>query len=167
MYDRTPPRPAANPNRRQAPKASVGAAPDRIAMWAVVMAVGVMFAALVSSADGASGGVGIPGEEAATGSDAPVKGSSSRDLATWYGPGLYGNQTACGQTLKRKTVGVAHKKLPCGTRVSFQYKGRTVTTKVIDRGPFANHAKWDLTNGAAKQLNFKYTDHVRATVAAK
>lgn len=166
MYERTPPRYAAeNPTRRPPPKASLTGSPDRIAMWAVVMAVGAMFAALVSSADGADGGVGVPTEESSTQEDVPVKGSTSRDLATWYGPGLYGNQTACGQTLKRRTVGVAHLNLPCGTRVSFEYKGRTITTKVIDRGPYSNHAEWDLTNGAAKQLNFLTTDHVRATVA--
>ena len=28
--------------------------------------------------------------------------------ASWYGPGLYGNRTACGQTLGYGTLGVAH-----------------------------------------------------------
>ena len=36
-------------------------------------------------------------------------------LASWYGPGLYGNRTACGQTIRPSTLGVAHKRLPCGT----------------------------------------------------
>ena len=129
-------------------------------MWAVVMAVAAMFAALVSGADAADGGIGpasaSPGE--------PVKGSTSRDIATWYGPGLYGNTTACGQTLTRRTLGVAHKSLPCGARVSFRYEGRTITTEVIDRGPYGHDATWDLTNGAAKLLNFTVTDTVRATI---
>ncbi len=30
-------------------------------------------------------------------------------LASWYGPGLYGNRTACGQTLTPSLRGVAHK----------------------------------------------------------
>ena len=38
-------------------------------------------------------------------------------LASWYGPGLYGNRLGCGGTLNAGTVGVAHKSLPCGTRV--------------------------------------------------
>ena len=78
-------------------------------------------------------------------------------LATWYGPGLFGNQTACGQTLTRETLGVAHKTLPCGSKVVLRYKGRFVRTKVIDRGPFANGAKWDLTQATAEALDFEST----------
>lgn len=72
--------------------------------------------------------------------------------ATWYGPGLYGNRTACGQKLTKKTIGVAHRKLPCGTRVAFAYKGRWVHAKVIDRGPFRKGYRWDLTRALAKRL---------------
>lgn len=83
-----------------------------------------------------------------------------RQLATWYGPGFFGNQTACGQTLKRSTVGVAHKTLPCGSKLVLRYKGRYLRTTVIDRGPFANGASWDLTQAAARQLGFEYTDEI-------
>ena len=75
------------------------------------------------------------------------------DLASWYGPGLYGNGTACGQTLGYDTVGVAHRTLPCGTMVGFLYRGRSITVPVIDRGPYGS-AEWDLTRGAAARLNF-------------
>lgn len=74
-------------------------------------------------------------------------------LTTWYGPGFFGNKTACGQRLRRRTVGVAHRKLPCGTDVHVLYKGATITVEVIDRGPFTN-ANWDLTQEAAERLNF-------------
>ena len=57
-------------------------------------------------------------------------------MATWYGPGLYGNTTACGQELTRDLVGVAHKTLPCGTLVEVSYGGRSIVVPVIDRGPF-------------------------------
>ena len=50
--------------------------------------------------------------------------------ASWYGPGLYGNKLGCGGTLTPSTVGVANKSLPCGTKVTFRYKGRTATLKV-------------------------------------
>jgi rare lipoprotein A len=72
--------------------------------------------------------------------------------ASWYGPGFYGNRTACGKKLKKKTVGVAHKKLPCGTRVAFAYNGQWVRAKVIDRGPYVKGRKWDLTYATAMQL---------------
>src|SRR5688572_32168862 len=54
--------------------------------------------------------------------------------ATWYGPGFWGNKTACGMVLAPTTVGTAHKGLPCGTTVTFQHAGRSVTATVIDRG---------------------------------
>jgi hypothetical protein len=75
-------------------------------------------------------------------------------VATWYGPGLYGRQTACGQTLKPRTMGVAHKTLPCGSKVVIRYRGRFVRTTVIDRGPYANGASWDLTQATARALHF-------------
>jgi rare lipoprotein A (peptidoglycan hydrolase) len=77
--------------------------------------------------------------------------------ATWYGPGFWGNRTACGQTLKTTTIGVAHKKLPCGTRVTFAYQGHWVRAKVIDRGPYNGDYKWDLTKKLAKRLGFLNT----------
>ena len=46
-------------------------------------------------------------------------------MASYYGPGLYGNGVACGGTLMPGTLGVAHKTLPCGTRVRLRYHGRT------------------------------------------
>src|SRR5205085_12238661 len=57
-------------------------------------------------------------------------------MATWYGPGFFGAHTACGQTLTRSLIGVAHRTLPCGTRVRLYYKGHTIVAPVVDRGPF-------------------------------
>ncbi len=81
------------------------------------------------------------------------------DLATWYGPGFYGNRTACGKTLGYNTLGVAHRTLPCGTKVAIMYGGRTVTVTVIDRGPYAR-SNWDLTRETADRLNFSGTDSI-------
>lgn len=84
------------------------------------------------------------------------------DLATWYGPGLYGNRTACGQTLTSSTLGVAHRSLPCGTAVSILYGGRTVTVPVIDRGPYTS-ANWDLTSRTAERVGFSGKEHIGVT----
>ncbi|MDQ3982231.1 MAG: septal ring lytic transglycosylase RlpA family protein [Actinomycetota bacterium] len=81
------------------------------------------------------------------------------DLATWYGPGFYGNRTACGKTLGYSTLGVAHRTLPCGTKVAIMYRGRTVTVSVIDRGPYAR-SNWDLTRETAERLGFSGTDSI-------
>jgi rare lipoprotein A len=83
--------------------------------------------------------------------------------ASYYGPGLYGNSTACGQTLTPSTVGVANKTLPCGTKVTFRYRGRTVTAKVIDRGPYAAGREWDLTSALKAKLGFGSTGTVLST----
>ena len=85
--------------------------------------------------------------------------------ATWYGPGFYGHQTACGQTLRPGTIGVAHRSLPCGTAVKFVYHGRSIVARVIDRGPYANGVSWDLTNGAREALGFEGSGQIRYAVA--
>jgi hypothetical protein len=82
--------------------------------------------------------------------------------ATWYGPGFYGKRTACGRRLAPHTLGVAHRKLPCGTRVTFFHDGRFLTLPVIDRGPFARGVAWDLTAAAAKKLGFRSTGSLRS-----
>lgn len=74
--------------------------------------------------------------------------------ASYYGPGLYGNGVACGGTLMPGTMGVAHKTLPCGTRVKLRYHGRTVTVPVIDRGPYVAGRDYDLTEAVKDRLGF-------------
>jgi rare lipoprotein A len=77
--------------------------------------------------------------------------------ATWYGPGLYGHHTACGRLLSHRIMGVAHRTLPCGTPVELSLGGRTLTVPVIDRGPFSNGARYDLTSAAAQALGLAQT----------
>lgn len=74
--------------------------------------------------------------------------------ASYYGPGLYGNGVACGGTLKPSTVGVAHKSLPCGTKLTIRYHGRQVKAKVIDRGPYVAGREFDLTEAVKHRLGF-------------
>lgn len=78
---------------------------------------------------------------------------------SWYGPGFYGNGTACGQTLTRTLVGVAHRTLPCGTLVTFRNpaNGVTLTVPVIDRGPYVSGRTWDLSYGACTKLGHCFT----------
>jgi hypothetical protein len=83
-------------------------------------------------------------------------------LATMYGPGFWGDRTACGQTLKHATLGVANRTLKCGTKVGIYYRGHTLIVPVIDRGPYANGADWDLTEATEKALGIPGT----ATIGA-
>jgi rare lipoprotein A len=75
-------------------------------------------------------------------------------LASWYGPGLYGRRTGCGGTLGYSQLGVAHKSLPCGTKVTLRHHGRRVRVPVIDRGPYVGAREYDLTAATARKLRF-------------
>jgi peptidoglycan hydrolase-like protein with peptidoglycan-binding domain len=87
-------------------------------------------------------------------------------VATWYGPGFYGRRTACGERMTHRLLGVAHRTLPCGTKVALLYKGRTITVPVVDRGPFANGAGYDLTSATAAALGMTHTSRIGAVRAS-
>ena len=78
---------------------------------------------------------------------------------SWYGPGFYGKRTACGLAMTQSLLGVAHRTLPCGTRVTFRNpaNGRTITVPVVDRGPYVSGRQWDLTAGTCAALGHCYT----------
>ncbi len=83
-------------------------------------------------------------------------------ISTLYGEGFFGSTTACGQVLTRHMLGVANRTLPCGTMVDFVFHGRTIAVPVIDRGPYANHADWDLTEATGRALGITGTETVGA-----
>jgi peptidoglycan lytic transglycosylase len=124
----------------------------------------VMAAALtVAPAAGALAATG--GVESAQPLTAAPRISHRASLATWFGPGFYGQRTACGQVLTPAVVGVAHRSLPCGTLVKMSYHGRGLIVPVIDRGPYArNGAAWDLTSGAAQALGILDTVRIATRV---
>lgn len=73
---------------------------------------------------------------------------AQRMLASWYGPGFYGNTMGCGGTLYTWSMVVAHKTLPCGTRMLVCYRRCAIAT-VRDRGPYSGARELDLA-GAVK-----------------
>lgn len=81
-------------------------------------------------------------------------------VASYYGPGLYGNPLACGGTLTTSTIGVANKSLPCGTRLTVRYGNREVRTEVVDRGPYVAGREFDLTAALKDKLDFGTTGSV-------
>jgi rare lipoprotein A (peptidoglycan hydrolase) len=76
--------------------------------------------------------------------------------ATWYGPGFYGQGTACGHILTTGSMWVASMSLPCGTPV-WVCKGKTrcYHSWVDDTGAFS--ATFDLAPGLARWLGGYYT----------
>jgi rare lipoprotein A len=77
-----------------------------------------------------------------------------RAAVSWYGPGLYGNRLSCGGRLTPGTLGVAHKTLPCGARVTLRRGHRVVRVPVVDRGPYAGGREFDLTSATRRRLGF-------------
>jgi rare lipoprotein A (peptidoglycan hydrolase) len=132
----------------------------------LALAAGLSLPALSAAAALAStGGASAP---SATPTTAPSSASSAgvhaTGIATWFGPGFYGHKTACGQTLTPAVVGVANRTLPCGTLIRVAYHGHAITVPVLDRGPYANHADWDLTAGAARALGVTETVRIHTRV---
>jgi rare lipoprotein A len=74
--------------------------------------------------------------------------------ASWYGPGLYGNKLGCGGRLTPGQIGVAHKSLPCGAKLTLRKGDRSVRVRVIDRGPYVGGREFDLTEATARRLHF-------------
>jgi len=103
-----------------------------------------------------------PGRPAAEQPPAPVivvdRWHFDQELS-WYGPGFYGQHTACGQVLTMTLLGVANRTLPCGTLITFRnpVNGRTITVPVVDRGPYVEGRIWDLTYATCHYLDHCWT----------
>jgi hypothetical protein len=67
---------------------------------------------------------------------------------------LYGGPLACGGRLGYGSMVVAHKSLPCGTKLTIRYGGRTVKAVVRDRGPYVGGREFDLAGAVARKLRF-------------
>jgi rare lipoprotein A (peptidoglycan hydrolase) len=207
------PEPYRRPSRTQT---QIKSRPDRVAFWAVLLGVFMVFMAVVTAqADAAKWQratlgdrtlqKGTAGNDVKTlqmlltrrGFDVPATGyfgtvtkrkvkrfqrtrgltadgivgpltrakfrPRNRRMASWYGPGLYGNEMACGGKLTKNTFGVAHKTLPCGKKVTIAHGGRIVIARVVDRGPFVKGVEYDLTEKTARSVRMGSTSEVRAS----
>jgi len=137
----------------------------RLSATSAAFAAAVITAAMTLPAAAATG-TGNGGASASAAASPPSQQARTADyraaMATWYGPGLYGNRMACGGRLTPRTLGVAHKRLPCGTRVALRYRGHTVVVPVIDRGPYSRGVDYDLTEATARKLGMTQTSRLAA-----
>jgi rare lipoprotein A (peptidoglycan hydrolase) len=122
--------------------------------WVAFLLIAAALALVAAPAQAVTGGASTLAASDAQAGSGLAFGDMRVAGATWYGPGLYGRRTACGQVLRPGTIGVAHRNLPCGTTVKFAYHGHYLVTQVIDRGPYTRGNAWDLTNGAREALGF-------------
>ena len=81
-------------------------------------------------------------------------------LASWYGPGFHGRETASGEIFDQREMVAAHRTLPLGSvvQVTNLENGRSLTLRVIDRGPYGRNYRrgtiLDVSRGAARRLGF-------------
>jgi rare lipoprotein A len=66
----------------------------------------------------------------------------------------YGGPLACGGSLGYNAMVVANKSLPCGTKLTIRYRGRTAQAVVRDRGPYVGGREFDLAGAVARKLGF-------------
>ena len=91
-------------------------------------------------------------------------------LASYYGPGFHGQETASGEIFDQRKMTAAHRTLPLGTvvRVTNLDNGRRVELRVTDRGPYGrNYRKGtiiDVSKGAARRLGFIRDGLVRVRI---
>jgi rare lipoprotein A (peptidoglycan hydrolase) len=130
---------------------------------AVALPAAASHAETSGSGTGNGGAAPTPAPDQATTTDQRAQSANYQPVkATWYGPGFYGHRTACGAKLTHNTLGVAHKRLPCGTNIALRYRGRTVVVPVIDRGPYSRGVDYDLTYATARSLGVRRTTHLGA-----
>ena len=87
-------------------------------------------------------------------------------IASWYGPGFHGHQTASGVKYDQNLMTAAHKTLPLGTvvRVTNLSNDKQVEVCINDRGPYVKGRVIDLSAGAARALEMKHQGIARVRV---
>jgi len=88
--------------------------------------------------------------------DALLKPNTTRGTASFYANKFNGRKTTSGQKFSNDSLTGAHKKLKFGTyvRVRNLKNDSTVIVRINDRLPQKSKRSIDLTQRAAKQLNF-------------
>ncbi len=81
---------------------------------------------------------------------------SQEGVASYYHPSLAGEPMANGEPYRPNKMTAAHKKLPLGTKVEVvnQDNDSSVVVEITDRGPYVGERIIDMSNAAAKKLDF-------------
>lgn len=78
-------------------------------------------------------------------------------LASWYGDAFHGRLTANGEVFDMTSLTAAHPTMPLPSyaRVTNMANGKSVIVRVNDRGPFHGNRIIDVSNTAARLLEFR------------
>jgi rare lipoprotein A len=89
-------------------------------------------------------------------------------VASWYGPGFYGNKTANGEIFTGQDFTAAHNTLPLPSiiRVVNLENQKAIIVRVNDRGPFNDGKRriLDLSEHAAETLGMKHKGTARVRI---
>lgn len=77
---------------------------------------------------------------------------SQTGRASYYGKGHHGKRTASGERFNMHAYTCAHRSAKFGSWVVVRYRGRQVSCRVTDRGPFIRGRIIDLSYAAAKEI---------------
>jgi rare lipoprotein A len=79
---------------------------------------------------------------------------STTGMASWYGPGFNGRQSASGEIFNQNELTAAHRTLPFGTKVKVTNvnNGQSVVVRINDRGPFSHGRVLDMSKAAAQAI---------------
>jgi rare lipoprotein A len=86
----------------------------------------------------------------------PVASPIGEGIASYYGGALRGNRTASGERFDPEALTAAHRTLAFGTclQVENVENGRSVQVRINDRGPFVQGRIVDVSEAAARVLDF-------------
>jgi rare lipoprotein A len=87
-------------------------------------------------------------------------------VASWYGPGFHGKNTANGEVYDQSDHTAAHRTLqmPSVLRVTNLDNGRSTVVRVNDRGPFARSRVLDVSRAAAEELDMTRNGTARVRI---
>lgn len=94
------------------------------------------------------------------------KGKVETGLACYYHRKAHGKRGTSGEKIDNNAMICAHKKHPMGTmlKVTNPANGKTVTVRVIDRGPHGRGRIIDLSYAAAKEIDIIRQGVAKVTV---
>jgi len=77
-----------------------------------------------------------------------------RGVASWYGDPFHGRRTANGEIYDKNSWVMATRHLPLGAYAKVRYNGRECLVRVIDRGPYIQGRRYDVSEAVARFLGF-------------
>jgi rare lipoprotein A len=99
-----------------------------------------------------------------------IAGRVQAGYATYLARSFHGNTSASGETFDERRLVAAHRTLPFGSivRVTNLENGRSVTVRIIDRGPYGQNYREgtiiDVSRAAARRLRMIRDGQVRVRV---